>query len=100
LGTENFFDCKTTNESASVGLFAKAAFAFESCGDEKTCSATWVEVGEKERVDQGRLSESGLADDHQGELEPLLDRLPVNLRKREEYPSQRPIHNFTPRGKL
>ena len=42
---------------------------------------TGVEVGEEERVDEGGLAEPGLADDHQGELEPFLDRLPVHLQE-------------------
>ena len=42
---------------------------------------TGVEVSEEERVDEGGLAEPGLADDHQGELEPFLDRLPVHLQE-------------------
>ena len=34
---------------------------------------------EKEAVDEGGLSEAGLPDDHEGELEALLDGLAVHL---------------------
>lgn len=38
-----------------------------------------IQVGEKERVDERGLAETGLADHHERELEALLDKLAVNL---------------------
>lgn len=40
---------------------------------------TWIQVREKEGVDEGGLSEPGLSNHHERELEPLLDRLSVDL---------------------
>lgn len=39
----------------------------------------FVEVLQKEAVDERRLPEPGLADHHQRELEASFDRLPVHL---------------------
>ncbi len=64
-----------------VGLFQLVSVSLEPDRRLLVVAGVALEVGVKERVHQGRFSETGLADAHDVECEPALNRLVDQLKR-------------------